>query len=62
MRVLAGRSLSVALAVKLSRLPSTTFLLRMAASTGAWLASVTETVKVSLSLPPAPSLTVMVIS
>ena len=41
---MAGRSASLAVAVKLSRLLSLTVLLPMAASTGAWLTSLTVTV------------------
>ncbi len=48
--------------VKLSGLSSAMVLFPIGFSTGAWLASETVTVMVSLSLPPAPSLTVMVIS
>ena len=48
-RVLAGRSPSVAAAVNVSKLPSLTFLLPIAASTGAWFTSPTVMLKVSKS-------------
>ena len=61
-RLCAGRSASVAVAVKLSVAPSLTLWLPMAASTGATLVSPTVIVIVSLSVSrPVPlSVTVMV--
>ena len=56
--VLAGRSASVAVAVNVSRLPSLTDLLPIAASTGATLTSLTVMLIVSKSLSAGEPLSV----